>query len=292
MPSWSWSEFAPYVSAGQKRARAATALNQLRKRAGKKGRPPEPVTLTGRKIATTFWGKAWCDNLESYADFAYRLERGRSYVRAGAVIDLKIEAGEIEARVSGSDLYTVQISIDQLPKARWKKLAATCAGQVGSLVGLLRGDIPDEVMRAVTHHQEGLFPAPKEIRMQCSCPDWAGVCKHVAASLYGVGARLDARPELLFHLRGTDPQELVEHGANALTTAGQGAANALGANGDDLGALFGIELDGAPAESVPPTAAKRTRRPPVKGAKPRAAAASKKGNATRGKKTPKRTAKK
>src|SRR4051794_5648584 len=130
-----WSGFAPYVSVAEKRARAAEAVARLRKRAGKKGRAPEPITITGRKIATTFWGKAWCENLESYADFAYRLDRGRSYVRAGAVVDLRIEAGEMEARVSGSELYTVGISIDRLPPARWKALARVCGGRVGSLVG-------------------------------------------------------------------------------------------------------------------------------------------------------------
>jgi uncharacterized Zn finger protein len=267
----SWG-FAPYVTVAQKRARAAAAVARLRKQAGKKGRAPEPVTITGRRIATTFWGRAWCDNLESYADFAYRLDRGRSYVRAGAVVDLKIEAGEIEARVSGSDLYEIEISIDRLAAARWKKLAGACGGRVRSLVGLLRGQLPDEVMRAVTDRKEGLFPDPRQLRMQCSCPDWAGVCKHVAASLYGVGARLDARPELLFHLRGVDPQELIEHAADALTTAGQRAPAALEADGADLGALFGIELDTRPAEGIPPPLAKRGRRPTAKDRKDRSAA--------------------
>jgi uncharacterized Zn finger protein len=272
MPSWGWSGFAPYVSAAQKRARAAAAVVRLRKEAGKKGRAPEPIAIAGRKIAATFWGKAWCDNLESYADFAYRLDRGRSYVRAGAVVDLSIEAGEIEARVSGTDLYSVNISITRLAPARWKGLARTCGGRVGSLVGLLRGQLPDEVMRAVTDRKEGLFPEPRQIRMQCSCPDVAGVCKHVAASLYGVGARLDARPELLFHLRGVDPQELIEHATDALTTTGAGAPAALG-DGADLGALFGIELDTAPAAAPAPPLPRRARRPPTKDKKARPAAA-------------------
>jgi len=250
MARWGWSRFAPYVSAAEKRARAAQAVAQLKKQAGKKGRAPEPVVLEGRRIANTFWGKAWCDNLESYADFAHRLERGRGYVRAGAVVDLRIDAGTIEARVSGSDLYKVSVSITKLKDARWKALAASCGGRVSSLVGLLRGELPDEVMRAVTDRQEGLFPEPRQIRMDCDCPDVAGVCKHVGATLYGVGARLDARPELLFHLRGVDPQELIEHATEGLTTAGESAPAALA--GEDLAALFGIELTTEVAPAPPP----------------------------------------
>src|SRR5688572_31563070 len=133
MPSYrSFYDFRPYVSAAEKRARAAAAAARLAKRAGKKGRPPDPVTLEGRKIAATFWGKAWCDNLESYADFAYRLERGRSYVRSGAVVDLKIDAGKIQARVSGTELYQVDVSITRLTDLRWKAIAGTCGGRVGS----------------------------------------------------------------------------------------------------------------------------------------------------------------
>jgi uncharacterized Zn finger protein len=249
-----WSPFPPYVSAAEKRARAAAAIARLRKLAGKKGRPPEPVTLEGRRIATSFWGKAWCDNLESYADFAYRLERGRGYVRSGAVVDLHLVAGRIEARVSGSELYEVQIDIERLRPGRWKELAGRCAGAVSSLVGLLRGELPDEVMRAVTDRQTGLFPEPRHIQMRCSCPDAASLCKHVAASLYGVGTRLDARPELLFQLRGVDPQDLVEQAAAGLATAAAPAAAAtLVLDAGDLGALFGIEVragDLAPAPAV------------------------------------------
>jgi uncharacterized Zn finger protein len=253
MPSW--SQFAPYVSAAEKRARAAAAIAQLKKQAGKKGRRPEPVAIDGRLIARTFWGKAWCQNLESYADFAYRLERGRSYVRAGAVVDLSIAAGKIEARVSGTELYRVAISISRLRPARWKALVARCGRGVASLVGLLEGKLPDEVMHAVTDRKEGLFPEPRQLDLGCSCPDAASVCKHVAAALYGVGHRLDARPELLFALRGADPQDLIQEATNDLV-ATSAAATPLAADGD-LGALFGIDLVAAPAPAAAP---KRKRR--------------------------------
>ncbi len=247
-----WFPFAPYVSAAEKRTRAATAVARLAKR--RKGPAPAPVVLTGRKIASTFWGKAWCDNLESYADFAYRLERGRSYVRNGAVIDLQIEATRVRSRVAGTRLYDVDVTIRPLPRARWKSLVAGCGDRIDSVVSLLEGRLPHEVLRVVTHREHGLFPAPRQITMTCTCPDWASMCKHVAATLYGVGARLDERPDLLFLLRGVDHTDLVHAVADRLGTAP--AAPSGGARvveGDDLGALFGIEL----ASSPPAVAARR-----------------------------------
>src|SRR5262249_2996082 len=95
---------------------------------------------------------------------------------------------------------------------------------------------------------DGLFPSPKEIKMSCSCPDWAGMCKHVAATMYGVGARLDASPELLFTLRAVDHLELIGHAVaeenlNRTLDAAQG-----GLAGSDLGAIFGIDLDSSEAK--------------------------------------------
>jgi hypothetical protein len=242
-----WSAFRPYVSAAKKKARAARALAKLAKGAkggGKKGRAagraPEPVVIDGRAIARTFWGKAWCENLESYADFAYRLERGRTYVRSGAVIDLELAPGVIRAKVCGTDVYEVNVTLAPLGAPKWQAIARRCTGQIASLVALLRGELPDGVMTVVTEPREGLFPEPKQLRVSCTCPDWAGVCKHVAAALYGVGARLDARPELLFQLRGVDPQDLVAE----MPVSHVGAAAAAPGPDEDLGALFGIELDG------------------------------------------------
>lgn len=243
--SWSsWSDFTR-VTVAEQRARAAAAAARL----GKGGRPLAPVRIEGREISTTFWGRAWCQNLESYADFAHRLERGRSYLRAGAVVDLQIEPGRIEARVSGSSLYQIEVSMRPLAAEAWTRLARTAAGRIGSLVALLAGQLPDEVMRAVTDRQDGLFPKPRELSLSCTCPDVAEVCKHVAAVLYGVGARLDSAPELLFRLRGVDPKDLVDRataGLSALTTTG---AATLAGDAAELGALFGIEL--APEVSTP-----------------------------------------
>src|SRR5215207_7534107 len=199
-------DFKPYVPGAQRRAQAA---REVAKRT-KKGEAVAPVRIEGRAIASTFWGKAWCTNLEGYSDFANRLPRGRTYVRNGSVVDLKIEKGKIKALVSGSELYEIEIDIAALPKQQWAALKAQCAGKIGTLVELLQGKLSKAVMETVTDRQNGLFPKPKEIKMRCSCPDYAGMCKHIAATMYGVGNRLDSAPELLFKLRCVDHMELIE----------------------------------------------------------------------------------
>jgi uncharacterized Zn finger protein len=242
MPPRRWAPFPSYVSAEQRRARAAAAAVRL----GKQAAGAEPIRIEGRDITSTFWGKAWCQNLQSYADFAYRLDRGRSYVRAGAVVDLKISEGQVRSRVSGSQLYQVQVQLAPLDPERWQQIARASTGRIGSLVGLLRGEMPDDVMHLVTDRQRGLFPAPRELDMSCDCPDSAILCKHVAATLYGVGARFDARPELLFLLRGVNAQDLLDRATAGLGTGAASGAATLDSNIDDLSALFGIELWNAP----------------------------------------------
>jgi uncharacterized Zn finger protein len=232
--------FRPYVPVGVRRAQGLAALKQ-RLRAEK--RTPAPVTITGRAIARTFWGRAWCDNLERYSDFASRLPRGRTYARNGSILDLRILPGTVVAQVAGTELYTVEVSIARLVSARWRAVVAACGGRIASAVALLRGELPDDVIAVLTDARKGLFPEPHEIRMQCSCPDAATMCKHVAATLYGVGARLDEQPDLLFTLRQVAQQELV---------AGAGMAGALGPAKGRTGrkriaaarveAIFGIAL--------------------------------------------------
>ena len=176
----------------------------------RRGRRSRPVRIEGRTIASTFWGRAWCTNLESYSDFANRLPRGRTYVRNGSVVHLKIDKGRIEALVSGSELYEIQIDIAALPKPAWQALKKQSAGKIGTLVELLQGKLSKARDGAGDGSEQGLFPKPKEIKMRCSCPDYAGMCKHLAAVMYGVGNRLDSSPELLFVLRGVDHLELIE----------------------------------------------------------------------------------
>src|SRR5712675_2529800 len=197
--------FKPYVSVGARRAQAARQMAELRK----KGYAVSPVVIEGRTIVKTFWGKAWCDNLERYSDYANRLPRGRTYVRNGSVIDLQITAGEVRAQVMGSSLYTVAMTVAACPEKQWRAIGADCAGSIDSIVELLQGKLSTAVMERICKPGIGLFPAPKEITFNCSCPDWASMCKHVAAVIYGVGARLQQQPEFLFALRRVDANDLV-----------------------------------------------------------------------------------
>ena len=233
----SYDGFRPYVPVAQRREKA---LKEARK-AQKAGTVLSPVHVEGRKIAKTVWGQAWCDNLESYSDFSNRLPRGRTYVRNGSVVDLQIGPGKVSALVSGSHLYRVNIEIQPLPTAQWKGIKTKCQGQIGSLIELLQGRLSQGVMEIVTCHGSGLFPSPKEIKLGCSCPDWAEMCKHVAAVLYGVGNRLDHQPELLFHLRRVDHLELIA-AADSSTLVKKSASKKTIAK-EDLAQVFGIELE-------------------------------------------------
>lgn len=229
-----YGAFPRYVSVAERRAKALKQARKLEKR----GRVLEPVNLVGQRIAGSFWGQAWCRNLESYMDFTNRLPRGRTYVRTGAVVDLRIAAGQIDALVAGSSLYEVSVRIDKLVRKRWGALIKKCAGHIDSVVGLLQGKLSDTVMQALVDPRAGLFPAPKEIDFTCSCPDAASMCKHIAAVLYGVGARLDHKPELFFTLRSVAMEELV---AKSAVRRGPRAKDAIEA--ESLEGIFGIELD-------------------------------------------------
>jgi uncharacterized Zn finger protein len=236
-----YGRWKPYVPVARRRANAAGFAARLAK---KEKRALAPVKIEGRKIAQSFWGQAWCDHLEKYSDFANRLPRGRTYVRNGSVVDLQIMHGKIKAFVAGSEVYTVTISIGTLGKAAWKRIKSDCSRSIDSLIDLLQGRFDQGIMQRLTHREAGLFPQPAEIKMDCSCPDWATMCKHVAAVLYGVGARLDSEPEMLFKLRAVDHLELISQAVaadNLDATLAAGQAGALA--GSDLGELFGIEIE-------------------------------------------------
>lgn len=245
--SWSYG-WRPYVSVAQRRANAARAAAKLTKG----GRVLRPIQIGDRGIASTFWGKAWCQNLESYGDYANRLPRGRNYVRNGSVLDLQIAEGRVTALVSGSSLYNIEIQIKPCPTKLWKTIRTECAGKIDSLIELLQGRLSSSVMEIVTRPENGLFPKPSEIKMTCSCPDWAGLCKHLAASLYGVGALLDQNPELLFQLRGLDPAELIGDASASEAVRQRDSDSAQSAlREEDLAGVFGIELDTAKAPGAP-----------------------------------------
>ncbi len=250
MSYFGWGD---YVSVAERRQRAEKELAKLRKA----GRTVTPVRIEGRKIAESFWGMSWCTNLERYSDYATRLPRGRSYVRNGFVVDLQIGKGLVTAMVSGSELYKVKVSITPVTGARWKAICRDCAGSIDSLVELLQGRLAKGVMDRVCRQGDGLFPAPGEITLSCSCPDWADMCKHVAAVLYGVGARLDATPKLLFVLRGVDQSELIAGAGQDLSLSKPAAETVLA--DDDVGALFGLDMADANAPDIPAPAARRPR---------------------------------
>lgn len=235
--------WAPYVPVAERRRRAAREVETLRR----KGHPVAPVTIEGRQIAATFWGKAWCDNLESYHDFENRLSRGRTYVRNGSVLDLQIARGMVTALVSGSELYRVAITITEIPEVRWEAIRADCSTGIDSLVELLQGRFSKAIMERLCRQNAGLFPKPAEIRLSCTCPDYASMCKHVAAVLYGIGARLDHMPELLFQLRGVDADDLVAQVDASLPISATDVAADKVLAADDLSALFGLDMAEQPA---------------------------------------------
>lgn len=245
-----WDEYydygwRPYLSVAERRRKAMREMEKLRK----KGHPVSPVIIEGRTIVKTFWGKAWCENLERYSDYANRLPRGRTYVRNGSVVNLQIGPGMVKALVSGSEIYKVAIKIAPVSKARWKSICSDCGGAIDSLVELLQGRFSTAVMERICRQNIGLFPSPKEITLSCSCPDWAEMCKHVAAVLYGIGSRLDQQPELLFRLHEVDERELIAKAGEGLPLINKSPAASKVLKMDDLSDVFGVEMAMPSAES-------------------------------------------
>jgi len=236
----------------------------------KKGHVCCPITVEGLKIVRSFWGKAWCGHMESYRDMENRLARGRTYVRNGSVFDLQIMPGRVEALVSGSDIYKVSVQFKTLSPKHWAAIRTRCAGQIASVVELLHGTFSDAVMKLLTNREDGMFPGSHDFTMNCSCPDSASMCKHIAAVIYGIGARLDHEPALLFKLRDVDYKELIAAAAAGLATAAAGAAGSAIAE-SDIADVFGVDIatEGTPAPAPPPVVATkgRAKAKPVKAAK-------------------------
>jgi uncharacterized Zn finger protein len=258
-----YDRYSLYPKSKSKGERAGDAAKK-RKALEKNGTKLSPVILEGFALASTFWGKAWNKNIESYHDYANRLPRGRSYVRSNSVIDLQIEPGLVRAQVMGSSLYRIEIRIQPVPPKHWAAIRAACAGKIGSLVELLQGRVSGEVMEVMTRPGEGLFPKPAEIAFKCSCPDWASLCKHVAAAMYGIGSRLDAQPELLFLLRGVDSADLIASAADTALQPGAAAA-AETLDSGELADVFGVDIEPATA---PLTAVEKPRKPAKKATLP------------------------
>lgn len=249
MSYWGFGRYPRYVPVAEKKAVVERRLKQLRKT----NPDIQPVIINGKSVASTWWGKAWNDNLERYADYQNRIERGRSYVRNGAVLDLRITRGNVTALVQGTagKPYRIEIAIKPLGIRPWKAIKSAVAGKLESAQKLLAGQFPEDLRDIFTAKNHGLFPSPGEIVFTCSCPDWARMCKHVAATLYGIGARLDENPELFFTLRNIAMDELI---AQAIQdTVGEmlrettSTSSRVLEDNTDLSALFGIELADDPA---------------------------------------------
>jgi uncharacterized Zn finger protein len=255
-----WGGFAPYVSKAEKLRRAEKTRTAL----AKKGIKLDPVIVSGgRDIARTWWGKAWAQNLERYADFSNRIPRGRSYVRNGAVLDLKITPNTVTALVSGSQSqpYKIEVGITSLDKKVEKTLMEKSRTSLDSMQALLSGEFPSDLKDEFFKQGTGLFPSPKEIKLDCSCPDWAEMCKHVAAALYGAAVRLDEKPELFFTLRGIKVDDFVgkmvkRESEKILKKAKQKSARSIAADDSEMSELFGITMDSPTPDaeaSVAPT---------------------------------------
>ena len=228
-----------YVSVATRRENAKKQMNKLRK----KGQNINPILIEGRKIAKTFWGKAWCEHIESFSDYENRLPRGRTYARNGSVCHLEIKQKEIKAIVVGSVLYNVKLSIKPMPIKKWDTIKNKCQGKVSSVLELLAGKLSDGVMDIVCEPKEGLFPQFKEIALECDCPDWAVMCKHVAAVLYGVGARLDSEPENLFKLRAVDHTEMVDISQAMADITENPSTGSKRLSSMDAGSIFDFDME-------------------------------------------------
>jgi len=257
--------FPRYVSVAEKRARARRKLEQLRR----KHPDIRPVVIAGNALVRTWWGKAWNGNLGKYADYANRIGRGRSYVRHGAVLDLQIKPGQINALVQGSrgSPYTVTIKIKPISEPSWQQIKTACAGQLASLQELLAGRFPKGLAELFTAKGSGLFPSPQEIDFRCSCPDYAYMCKHVAAVLYGIGTRLDEDPSLFFVLRKMRMDDLItqavqDKSERLLKQAKKKTARVI--DDADLGEVFGIEMEPVAAPEKEETAAQTAAQTPRK----------------------------
>lgn len=238
------SLFPTSMTVSERKAKALKAAEKL----GRKQKL-DPVVIE-KQLAVTWWGKAWNRNLEGYADYSNRLPRGRSYARHGSVIDLRIEAGSILSLVQGSESrpYEIKISIEAMDAKARALLIKACAGKLDSAEALLAGRFPEDMTLLLTGEKTGLFPNPRGIRFSCSCPDSAQLCKHIAATLYGVGARLDRDSTLFFLLRNIKLEDLVSQAVvketqKLLRAKGKGESVRMDQDDGDLSALFGIDMN-------------------------------------------------
>lgn len=188
-------------------------------------------------LCKSFWGRTWCRHLDSFSHWEQRLPRGRRILRSGNVYGLTVEPGLIHAYVASDDLYEVRISVTPMNDELWEKITKSAGSQAFSLLDLWEGRLSDTLLEVLTCREDGLFPQPGDVRICCQCMDWADVCDHGAAVLYGTGILFENTPELLFRLRGIDPAQLRK---NTPLPTPDDHNNIL--QEKDLSDVFGIEI--------------------------------------------------
>ncbi|WP_207707604.1 SWIM zinc finger family protein [Desulfofundulus thermobenzoicus] len=167
--------------------------------------------MARKEFGATWWGKRWIEVLESFG-WSTRLQRGRTYARAGHVLEIYIKPGQVTALVQGSRPrpYRVSIEMKTIPDRDWNKVIEAMAGRAVFAALLLAGEMPRDIEEAFRQVRLSLFPgAVRDIKTSCSCPDWANPCKHIAAVYYLLGKKFDEDPFLLFLLRGRSKEQLV-----------------------------------------------------------------------------------
>ncbi len=182
--------------------------------------PSRPIKVEGGiktksergAIGSTWWSKRWVSVLESF-NMGARLTRGRSYARQGQVLSIDVQPGLVKAKVQGSRPrpYNVEIHLKPLSDQDWDKVTDAMADQALFAAKLLAGEMPTNIEEAFSAVQLSLFPtAARELETDCSCPDWANPCKHIAAVYYLLAERFDEDPFLIFKLRGRTKEQIIE----------------------------------------------------------------------------------
>ncbi len=197
------------------------------------GESLNPVVSRSRKLATRFWGSAWMRHLAVCESGGLCLAPGRTLLRHGCVLDIRVAPGLVSAKVSAEELYEIELRLAPPDEERVEALATLCAGKIDSLLSLLEGRVDEALLQQLCDPDNGLLPDARDWHISCSCPDWSDPCPHAAAAMYALGVLLDSQPELLFTLRSIDSASLLrkpEHTSDAFDAA-------------TLSATFGIDLE-------------------------------------------------
>ncbi len=163
------------------------------------------------QFVTNWWAQRWISALERVVNSG-RLNRGRTYARAGQVLSLDEVGGVVKARVQGTrpQPYKVTIKLKPLSDRQWDRVIDALSGQALFAAQLLAGEMPQEIDAVFAAAGSSLFPSTEgELETECSCPDWANPCKHVAATHYILAEQLDEDPFLLFRLRGRTQEQVM-----------------------------------------------------------------------------------